>query len=137
MAETTSSNFNGGSVAPGEGGGIPAPVFVTASSSGGGSSTKLVALGNVYKDAHGGFLSFILRSSDPGVTSTVNYGYKKTGQAGYTRLGSGQTVKFDYEAKVVLPFIADEAFDQVLIEATNSASIYDAAIYFYAEEVEE
>lgn len=124
------------------GGGAWTPVFVYAISSGGGSTTKVLTLPHKYKNAFGGFISFVVRSSSSGLTRTVNWEYTAIGSGISYEEGNGQTIVVNYEAKVTMPFIVSKniPFNRITIKFTGTStdtSLYDAYVYFYAEEVEE
>lgn len=128
--------------AGGGSGPVSALTFVSGGSSGGGSVTKTITLPHKYKNAFGGFISFIVRSSSSGLTRTVNWEYTVAGSGISYEIGSGQTIVVNYETKVTMPFIvsSNTPFDQITIKFNGTSadtSIYDAAVYFYAEEVVE
>lgn len=116
--------------------------FVAGGSSGGGSVTKTITLPHKYKNAFGGFISFVVKSSSSGLTRTVNWEYTIAGSGISYEVGKGQTIVVNYEAKVTMPFIVSSGvpFDQIVIKFTGTSadtSIYDADVFFYAEEVVE
>ncbi len=128
--------------AGGGSGPVSALTFVSGGSSGGGSVTKTITLPHKYKNAFGGFISFIVRSSSSGLTRTVNWEYTVAGSGISYEIGSGQTIVVNYETNVTIPFIvySNTPFDQITIKfkgTSANTSIYDAAVYFYAEEVAE
>ena len=117
-------------------------IFVAGGSSGGGTITKTITLPHKYKNAFGGFISFVVKSSSSGLTRTVNWEYTVAGSGISYEVGKGQTIVVNYEAKVTMPFIVSSGvpFDQIVIKFTGTSadtSIYDADVYFYAEEVVE
>ena len=104
--------------------------------------TKTITLPHKYKNAFGGFISFVVKSSSSGLTRTVNWEYTVAGSGISYEVGNGQTIVVNYEAKVTMPFIVSSGvpFNQITIKFTGTStdtSIYDADVYFYAEEVVE